>query len=236
MVTNKKRPRGLLAILAGAVVLGSGPGPARAQWGFGPGLIPFNPAPSPTDFLNQHAAINAARGQQAPASFRPYANNPNSFHNRLRDNSFVPSYDVRRRRRSSDRPQAVRSLGNTARATAEPEPAPAAPSPRPAPPLASYFDASQPQQLVWPGEAPVTGILGKKRDLAGYACLIVLEETRLHHVASITTVTAAREKLLDYGRPALEHVRMESTATIANMFHDFLLSLYDSLARAASAP
>jgi hypothetical protein len=216
------------------MVLSLGAGPARAQWGFGPGFIPFTPAPSPTDFLNQHALTNAARGQQAPASFRPYANNPNSFHNRLRDNGFVPSYDVRRRQPSASRPQPARSLGNTVQTRAEPQPSPAAPARKPAPPLVSFFDASL--KLVWPSESPVAGDLREKRDVSDQASLTVLEETKRNQAASITTVTEAREKLLDYGRPALQEIRTQATPPIAEMFHQFLLSLYESLAQAASPP
>lgn len=64
----------------------------------------------------------------------------------------------------------------------------------------------------------------------------MLEESRLHGVASIATVTAARQKLLDYGRPALQDVRASATPRVADTFHLFLLSLYDSLAQAASPP
>src|SRR3954447_7061230 len=100
------RIRVICASAVVAILLGPGSSPTRAQWGFGDGFMGgFNYVPSPTDFLNSHALIQAGRGQQAPASFRPYANNPNSFHNRLRDNGFVPSYDVRRRQPSASRSQ-----------------------------------------------------------------------------------------------------------------------------------
>ena len=111
-------------LLFGAIMLGPGSDRAFAQYGFGYGMMGgFNYVPSPTDFINSHALIQAGRGQQPRASFQPYANNPNSFHNRLRDNGFVPSYEVRRRQPAASRPQPVRSLGNTARV----EPQPAAP-------------------------------------------------------------------------------------------------------------
>jgi len=64
----------------------------------------------------------------------------------------------------------------------------------------------------------------------------VLKESRQNGVASTATVTAARQKLLDYGRPALQQVRASSTPQVVNTFHHFLLSLYDSLARSAARP
>src|SRR4051794_13385834 len=161
---NRKRPSRMLVLLFGTIVIGPGSGRAFAQYGFGYGMMGgFNYVPSPTDFLNSHALIQAGRGQQAPASFRPYANNPNSFHNRLRDNGFVPSYDVRRRQPSASRSQPARSLGNTARvvpAAATPAPAPVA---KPVPPLISFFDATL--RLIWPNDSPVEGELRGKRDI-----------------------------------------------------------------------
>ena len=49
-------------------------------------------------------------------------------------------------------------------------------------------------------------------------------------------MTDARQKLLDYGRPALQYVRTHETARVADSFHGFLLMLYDSLAQAANPP
>jgi hypothetical protein len=80
------------------------------------------------------------------------------------------------------------------------------------------------------------GDLKAKRDLSDQASLVVLEETQQHPAASITTVTEARQRLLDYGRPALQAIRAESTPRIADVFHAFLLALYDSLEQAAWPP
>ena len=49
-------------------------------------------------------------------------------------------------------------------------------------------------------------------------------------------MTFAREKLLVYGQPALQVIRSTTTPRIAENFHNFLLSLYDSLAQAANPP
>jgi hypothetical protein len=40
--------------------------------------------------------------------------------------------------------------------------------------------------------------------------------------------------LLDYGKPALHLLRSKSTVRVADAFHLFLLSLYESLAQAAT--
>ncbi len=232
MTRNHTRPPGVLTFLVGIILLSSTSTPARAQFGYGGFMGGFNYVPSPTDFLNQHSLVQAARGQQAPSSFRPYANNPNSFHNRLRDNGFVPSYDVRRRQPVVNRAEAPRSLGNTARA--QPGPSSATAASKSVLPLVSFFDASL--RVLWPGDSPVAGDLRGKRDLSDQASLAVLEETKRHPAASITTVTDARQKLLDYGRPALQEIRIVATTPIADAFHQFMLSLYESLAQAASPP
>jgi len=101
-------------------------------------------------------------------------------------------------------------------------------------PLSNFFDASQ--KLVWPGQASPEVGLKEKREIFERASLAVLEESRQHGVASIATVTAARQKLLDYGRPALQKVGASSTPQVADTFHHFLLSLYDSLAQSAAPP
>ena len=49
-------------------------------------------------------------------------------------------------------------------------------------------------------------------------------------------MTDARQKLLDYGQPALSDIRSHSTPRVAEAFHLFLLTLYDSLAQAAELP
>ena len=101
-------------------------------------------------------------------------------------------------------------------------------------PPRNFFDASR--KLVRPGGAPAAAGLKEKRAIFERASLAVLEESRQQGVASIATVTAARQKLLDYGRPALQQVRASSTPRVADTFHHFLLSLYESLARSAAPP
>jgi hypothetical protein len=222
-----------MTLVAGTVLLGAAAVPAQAQF-YGGMWGGFNYVPSPTDFLNSQALIQAGRGQQRPEGFRPYANNPNSFHNRLRDNNFVPSYDVRRRQPVANRTSSTRSLGNTARAEPRPVVPAAAVSPRPLIPLLSFFDSSL--RVLWPADSPVGGDLKEKRDTSDQASLAVLEETKRQQAASLSTVTDARQKLLDYGRPALQEIRAVSTTPVADAFHQFMLSLYESLAQAAAPP
>jgi hypothetical protein len=63
-----------------------------------------------------------------------------------------------------------------------------------------------------------------------------LKEKQQQGVASITSATEARQKLLDYGRPALQQLRAVATTPIADSFHRFLLSLYDSLEESTWSP
>jgi hypothetical protein len=234
MTGNDGRRIVALGLLAGSIVLGPGTSSARAQWGHGwgwGGFGGFNYVPSPTSFLNQQAHLNASRAGP-PVSNRPYAGSTNAYFNRVRDNGFVSHYDVQRRRPPGERPRPPASLGDQALAQTEIQPAAASTRPQPIIPLASFFDASR--SLVWPGEAPATGDLKAKRDVSDESSLAVLDETKQHGAASVAAVADARQKLLDYGRPALQEVRTQATPRVADTFHLFLLSLYESLAQAAS--
>jgi hypothetical protein len=220
----------LTAILAAAAsVLGAGP--AQAQWGLGGGLGIgfyggglFGNVEQPSTFLNQ-AALARMNHVRGPMQNNIYAGNPNSYLNRVRDNGFVDRYYPDRREPAyygySSRPPAQRTT---------PTASPAARA-RPMVPLISFFNAQS--QLVWPADAPTVGDLKEKRATFDKSCLAVLGEVKQNGVASIASVTETRQKLLDYGRPALKYVREHETARIADTFHIFLLSLYDSLAQAA---
>jgi hypothetical protein len=100
--------------------------------------------------------------------------------------------------------------------------------------LANFFNKDQ--QLIWPSSSPISGELGKKQATADLAALAVLNEYDLKGLARLSTVTDARQKLLDYGRPALQQVREQSTPAIADAFHGFLLALYSNLGAAATVP
>ncbi len=99
--------------------------------------------------------------------------------------------------------------------------------------MASFF--SPDRRLVWPSESPTAGELGPMRDDSDRASLEVLEKVEKYRAAPITITTNARQKLIAYGQPALKEIRAAATPRIAETFHTFLLSLYDSLAAAANA-
>ena len=91
-------------------------------------------------------------------------------------------------------------------------------------------------KLVWPQESPVDGEFGEKKEISDRATLAVLKEKQQHGVALTIGAADAREKLVDYGRPAPKYLRTTATPPIAGAFHRFLLSLYDSLEAAALPP
>jgi hypothetical protein len=225
----------LLALFVATAVLGIGASQARAQWGMDIGFFGgFNPVPQPGDFINQHALTRAAAGSKLP-SRNVYANNPNSYINRVRDPnfSFSSHYGSRSRRAPAYEPDSRRSANSIQTSANEPAPATVADA-RPVYALGSFFNESR--TLVWPSEAPVDDGLKAKRDNSDQACLVVLELVEKHKSAPITTVTDARQKLVDYGQPALQVVRGLFTPRLAENFHMFMLSLYDSLAAAANPP
>jgi hypothetical protein len=202
------------------------PGQAQAQWGgFGFGAWgAFRPVPSPQIYLNQKSLIDAQRDTHIPTG-HPYANSPNAYFNRVRDNGFVERYDpvrhgpnyYRYTSASARIPQGATTMTSNQQ--------------RPMLPLESFFNAAG--QLVWPSDAPTAGVLKAKRDAVDEACAAALKEKKQNRVASMATVTDARNKLLEFGRPALESVRTHETPRVADSFHLFLLALYDSLAQTA---
>lgn len=243
MKRDNRRFPALLALLVGATLTSLGARPAQAQWGMGWGMFGgFNTVPSPGNFLNDRAINQASRGVQSRLSHSPLSGNPNAYFNRVRDNGFVPHYNVQSSLPPAYQPASRSALGLTGIGPTAPLPATVSPSPQPAAdqpalrpllPLASFFDAAQ--RLIWPGEAPVNGDLREKRDSSDQASLVVLKETKQQAVASITSVAEARQRLLDYRQPALQALRRDQTPRIADSFHHFLLSLYESLAQAAMA-
>ena len=233
-----------LAAFAAPVALG--PGRAEAQYGFGGfggfGGFPNQYGAQNEQMLNSWALQNGAKATMGPKQNNVYAGNPNAYINHLHDDGYIEKYDVGTRReieasigRYSDGPPPsyYRSLDS------RPAPAPAAaPAPpqmvAPNLPLSTFFDRYQ--KLVWPGGSPDYGDLGTRRATADLACLAVLNDYNLRGLAQVGTVTEARAKLVDYGRPALQYIRDNSTPRVADTFHLFLLSLYDSLAQAATVP
>lgn len=219
----------------GAALLGSWPSQAQVQFGFGGGGFGFggygwgfggfSQVPKPESFLYQKAISDSQRDTHIP-SRDVYANNPNSYINHVRDNGFVDRYAVERREaaqyRAARRMEAAAATQTAMRAAAQ----------TPVLPLSSFYNPQN--ELIWPGDAPTAGDLKEKRSLFDQASQEVLAEAKKNGVASMAAVTNARQKLLDYGRPGLQYVRAHATPRIADSYHLFLLSLYESLAQAAS--
>ena len=202
---------------------GMGGGYGGFGWGFG-----FSSVPKPESFLYQKAITDSQRDTHIP-SRTAYANNPNSYINHIRDNGFVERYDVARRDPSYYRYAAPPARSSSPTTTPTSMTVPQTP---PTLPLASFYNTEG--HIVWPADAPTAGDLQAKRSIFDTASQSVLEELKKNNVASIATVTDARQKLLDYGRPGLQYVRTHETARVADTYHLFLLSLYESLAQAVN--
>jgi hypothetical protein len=213
-----------------ALVASLGNGQAQAQYGgyggfgLGWGLGPMTPAS--VNFLNDHAiarthAAAAARPQPLRAPI------PVS-----RDVDFFNRYDAATRAAMEDR---VARRPRTRRAPVSQSVAQAAvdnpQSVPPIAPLASFFNAMR--QIVWPSDSPTQGDLGVKRSASDAQTLELLKEIEGRGYAPVATAVEARNKLLDYGRPALQFMRENSAPVIADLFHSFLLSLYDSIGQTA---
>ena len=95
-----------VAAVVAAAAIGLWPAKAQAQFGFGGGGFGFggfgwgfggfSQVPKPESFLYQKAITDSQRDTHIP-SRDVYANNPNSYFNRVRDNGFVDRYAVERR-------------------------------------------------------------------------------------------------------------------------------------------
>ncbi len=232
-MTGNTRRRCVFTFLIATTALAVSSGDARAQWGMDGGFFGMRTVPSPGEFINAHALVQAGRATMGPVSNNVYANNPNAFFNRIRDNGMSSHYSLNSRR-SPGLSTARRRSANASQASNEPPTAETATLARPLVPIGSFFDAAR--NLIWPSDSPVTGDLREKRETSDQACLIVAELVEKHRSAPITSVSDARQKLLDYGQPALREVRAHTTPRIAETFHLFMLSLYDSLAQAAEVP
>ena len=249
--TTKRRggrgPIRYLAALALALAPGAWAGRAEAQYGgyggfggYGFGFGYNQNAYTDVNYLNSRSLVNAA----SAAANRPQPLQAPQFQSR--DDGFFDKYDLASRESMISR--VARDPGREM-GTADPSGVLAmAPSPRPsprsqaqAPPgppntvnLANYFNKDH--QLVWPSASPITGDFGKKQEAADLAALAVMNEYDAKGLAQLSTVTDARQKLLEYGRPALQYVREQSTPALADAFHVFLLSLYGNLGNAATVP
>lgn len=224
-----------LLVVCGVVglVASLGNGQARAQYGgyggfgFGWGLGPQTPAS--VSFLNDHAVARthaAAAARPQPLRAPLPAPRDFDFFNRYDAATLAAMEDRVARRRRTPRAPVSQSV---AQAVAD--------NPRTAPPiapLASFFNAMR--QIVWPSDSPTEGELAVKRSTSDAKTLDLLKEVEGRGYALIATAVEARNKLLDYGRPALQHARENSTPAISDAFHAFLLALYDSIGQTAELP
>jgi hypothetical protein len=233
MSAGTRRNNVLVVFFMTTAVLGFSPTRAKAQWGFGGGFGGFgwgfggfSQVEKPDSFLYSKALVDSQRDTHIP-SRTVYSNNPNSYINHVRDNGFVDRYDVERRDpayyRYAQPPVQNPRMTPTAMTVTQQ---------KPSLPLASFYNAEG--HIVWPGDAPTDGELKDKRSEFDQASQTVLAELKKNGVASISTVTEARQKLLDYGRPGLKYVRTHETPRVADSYHLFLLSLYESLAQAVN--
>lgn len=235
------QPTGLRTKLLFAVVILIGcAGRSEAQMGMGGIGIGFgfeNPK-TETNFLNTWSLQNAA----AAAANRPQNLTAPKF--QVRDEGLTEKYDpetraamINRTARNPKRELRLAGLNDTKPSVTTTNVTPAAvaqPKPRPVVQLNNFFDKSE--RLVWPSDAPINTELRAKRDLADQAILIVRNEYELQGIARLANVSDARQKLLDYGRPALDYARRQSTPIMAESFHSFLLGLYDNIGLAATTP
>lgn len=224
MADSTRRAAGRGGRVAGAAAAMLGwlwAAPAPAQVGYGWWFGGYQ-TPASVTYLNDRAQ---ARTQAALAS-QPQALRVPARTGR--DTTFFERYDPETRRAMEDR--VARRPSQPRRPTAPPAQVAAAPAARPSRPavaLSSFFNARG--ELIWPQDAPTEGELKEKRERSDAAALAVLRETETGSRARIATVTEARDKLVDYGRPALELVREKASGAVEVAFNGFLLSLYDAL-------
>ena len=236
-MTRKKRFYDLLAILSRRLHSTSGRARSRplatvvmASWG-GSTMC----RPRAISSISMRFSTPVALERRFPTTSTPTIPTPSSTGFEIMDSFPTPASSI------VGRLATKRAAGDLSRAWPdEQQPAPAGGfncncngnARRPVVPIGSFFDASR--ILVWPSDAPVEGDLITKRDTSDQACLVVSDLVDKYRSAPITTVTYARNRLLEYGQPALQLIRSHSTPRIAENFHQFLLSLYDSLAAAAN--
>ena len=198
--------------------MGMGMGMGMGCWGWGWAWGGFSQVPKPESYLYQKSLADS---QRAIAARDGYADNPYSYMNRVRDSRVVGSYSAIRREPARKRNGAGPRTTTTALLVSRQTPTW---------PLASFYGPEG--KIGWPANTPTAGDLGERRAAFEPACRAVLDEVKQNSVASIARVADARRKLLDYGRPALEHVRAHESPRVAEAFHQYLLSLYQSLAQA----
>jgi len=244
-----KTRRGARRLLAALALLLVGSSTAEAQFGFGFGFggwaRPYTPQ-SVRFLYNRSNALTRA-GTSAPKSLKE----PDRFDYRKEAVRLQERYDFQNRRSlgsvSGGHPAAANERGELVR-VAPPPAAPAgagaranaaanaAAQPPAAPVLPITSFVNEDNEVVWPADAPLSGDLAPKRQAAEEAIQDVAIEYRANKKAKVESAAEARKRLIDYGRPALANLRDNSTPRVADSFHLFLLSLYESLAQATRGP
>jgi hypothetical protein len=220
------RRRSVVTTVAAAALLACSASRAEAQWGWGINLQPYTP-PS-VQMLNQRAAARAGAPRGGAGPSRKI---PDRFEYRRQQVAMQQRYDFATRRATEARvppPPSAPPTRSSPGATASVE------ALRPDVPIDSFFDAED--RVSWPSDAPTEGDLVSRREQSDLAALATLNQWRLDGLARVDTVTEARRKLVDYGQPALAVVRQQATPRVADTFHLFLLSFYESLGQAATKP
>jgi hypothetical protein len=218
----------MFALLGSFMTLAS---PAHAQFGFGFGFgMGYRPYTS--EYLNQRSlqAGSAAYASRSSVTNNFYRGNPNAYFNNIRSGGdFVERFDPASRvPKSVQMARLARRSGEVSTAAAL---QPSAPTAGRVPlPLLAFVDIYN--QVNWPAESPVQGELASKRAVSDDATKIVVDEQKNKGVATVASAVAAREKLIGYGRPALEFLTQHATMAITDTFHRFLLGLYDALGNA----
>ncbi len=206
---------------------------AKAQFGFGFGFGFPRPYVSPNiKFLNSRANVLAGKNQQSmnTTSMRI----PDRFGYRQQNIEMQERYNVSSGRSlSTSSRRSGQVVAQRTPATNQGAPTTPAPVTAPSLPITTFVDEMN--MVVWPSDAPTGNGLDSLRVQADASIREVVVEYRGRAVASTATVTTARTDLIDYGRPALKLLRDTSTPRIADSFHLFLLSLYESLAQATNA-
>lgn len=239
----RRSPRSAVLLLVAISALGSSQ--ARAQGGNfsfilggGYGGIAYEPYFGPSQETlsiqqyseNHAAAFNSQLQAQLSANqFQPLSANTGAYWNHLRDNSGGQSFDVNTRRSLADRAWIPRSS-----ASRSPTPAPV-PQPRVAtavPPgtrvrIDMLFLPNG--DLDWPRDAPATGDLENRRESASQLVKKLHDQVKTGVTADVASVVLAKKALIGYGQPALQAVRDHRSRTIADLFHAYLLSLFDAL-------
>jgi hypothetical protein len=250
MILNRSRRRPLLgkpgrmlALVALLVALHAGTASAQfgMGWGFGMGMGMGNNGFQTQQQVNKMSQIAAssayaARGGPGGRGITPYAGNPGAYVNIGRERRFQELDQLRARYSVDTRLPVAESRGPRFNPFTAVAAAPAANEARPDPGLvlASFFN--QAGLVGWPADAPTEGDLKDKRETSDRMSLAVLQEYNTEGLARTSTVTQARDLLLDYGRPALQVVRTNSSQALADGFHSFLLGLYEAIGRTATVP